>query len=83
MWNRRVAGVFLRARKFHVPPAAALCDHLAGMKGPRATLVLSLDDRLALSLRLQEGPCLEFRERLLELLLRVHHDRAVPRHRFL
>ena len=27
-------------------------------------------------------PCLEFLKRLAELLLRVHHDGAVPRHGF-
>ena len=33
--------------------------------------------------RLQERPPLEFLERLPELLLRVHHDRDVPRGRLL
>ena len=34
-------------------------------------------------LRLQECPLLEFLERLPELILRVHHDGAVPRYRLL
>jgi len=32
---------------------------------------------------LQEGPLLELRVRLTKLLLSIHHDRAVPRHRLL
>src|ERR1019366_224196 len=37
----------------------------------------------ALRLILQKRPTLEFLECLAELLLRVHHDGAVPRHGFL
>ena len=40
-------------------------------------------DLLPRRLPLQERPPLELLEGLSELLLRVHHDRAVPRHRFL
>ncbi len=34
-------------------------------------------------LLLQKGPLLEFIKCLLKLFLRVHHNRAVPRNRFL
>ena len=48
----------------------------ADVRGPTA-------DFLARRLMLQERPLLEFPERLAKLFLRVHHNRAVPRHRLL
>src|SRR5580658_1934075 len=70
---RKQCGVSLRR------PSAPISqtENTTGDDNPAA---FSFTLRLLPRFRLQERPLAQLPERLLELLLRIHHDRPVPRH---
>ncbi len=59
------------------------CHNRPDENQPVGVLSLLCPVTYSLSLVLQKRALFELLERLPELLLRIHYDRAVPRHRFL